>query len=83
MTNERVFIDIPTFTGENVPISVVAKVMKKDPQFVRQGLIQGYLPIGSAFKKDGRVQYDFYVSPKKLFEYTGFYYDPNHEGLNE
>lgn len=81
MSQERTTNAIPSFTGENVPISVVARVMRKDPQFVRQGLIQGYLPIGSAFKKEGRIQYDFYVSPKKLFEYTGFYYDRDKEVL--
>lgn len=76
MENKKIFIDVPTFTGENVPISLVAKVMRKDPQYVRQGLVQGYLPIGKAFIKEGRTQYDYYVSPKLLWEYTGFYYDP-------
>lgn len=33
------------------------------------------LPIGTAFIKEGSSQYDFYISPKLLYEYTGFYFD--------
>ncbi len=62
------------FTGRNVPVSVVAKVMGKGKQFVRQGMIHGNLPIGSVFKKEGSIQYDYYVSPKLLWEFTGFIY---------
>jgi len=62
----------PDFTGRNVPVGVVAKVMGKDKQFVRQGMIHGVLPIGTAFKKEDSNQYDYYVSLRLLWEYTGF-----------
>ena len=74
------------FSGRNVPIKDVAKLICKDQQFVRQGIINGKLPIGTAFKKeyvDDRgektiaSQYDFYVSPKLLYEYTGIIYENN------
>lgn len=63
---------VPELTGRNVSVGVVAKVMGKDKQFVRQGMIRGVLPIGTAFKKEGPNQYDYYVSPRLLWEYTGF-----------
>ena len=78
--------DVPKFDGKNIPVKVVAKLMGKDQQFIRQGIINGKLPIiGTAFKKkilDSKwneekesSQYDFYISPKLLWEYTGIVYD--------
>ncbi len=68
---------VPEFSGENIPVTVVAKIMKKDQQFIRQAMIKGILPIGTAFKKEGSSQYDFYISPKLLWEYTGYVYRGN------
>ncbi len=62
--------------ARNVPISVVAQAMGKDPQFVRVALQQGILPIGYALKLKNSSRYTYYVSPKKLFEYCGFKYIP-------
>ena len=62
------------FSGANVPISTVAKIMKKDKQFVRVGIQERWLPIGVAYRKDGSGEYSYYVSPKKLYEYTGYLY---------
>lgn len=66
-----------------VPVKVAAKVYKKSPQWVRAGLITGYLPIGKATRggkvvtsiseinsKHGRINY--YISPKLLYEETGY-----------
>lgn len=77
---------MPEFPTGNVPISVVAKAMRKDASYVRAGIITGYLPIGMAMRhgepvtsikdmdgKKGRISY--YVSPKKLYEETGFLWD--------
>ena len=49
-----------------------AKIMGKDQQYIRQGIIQGILPIGTAFKKQGSKQYDYYISPKLFYEFTGY-----------
>ena len=67
----------------SVPVSVAAKVYGKDASWVRAGIISGYLPIGVATRdgvrvtsvteinsKEGRINY--YISPKKLFEETGY-----------
>ena len=75
MNNQRIYLEVPTFTGENVPVNVAASVMKKDPQFVRQGLILGLLSFGVAFKKEGSTQYDYYISPIKFWEETGYVYN--------
>ena len=64
--------DIIQFSGNNVPISEVAKIMKKDKQFVRIGIQEKWLPIGVAYRKEGSSEYSYYVSPKKLYEYTGY-----------
>ena len=63
------------FSGKNIPVTAVAKIMGKDQQFVRQAMIEGLLPIGVAFRKKGSSQYDFYVSPKLLYDFTGFFFD--------
>lgn len=67
----------------SVPVSIAAKVYGKDPCWIRAGIINGWLPIGYATRdgklitsieqmnsKYGRINY--YISPKKLFEQTGY-----------
>lgn len=60
------------FNGYNISVAQAAKIMGKDQQYIRQGIIQGILPIGTAFKKQGSKQYDYYISPKLFYEFTGF-----------
>lgn len=62
------------FSGNNIPIEKAAKIMGKDQQFVRQGMVEGYLPIGTVFKKEGSSKYDYYISPKLFWEFTGYVY---------
>lgn len=65
------------FTGANVPIEVVANAMNKDPAFIRVALQRKILPIGAAMKmEDDSRRYAYYISPKLLYEYTGFVYEP-------
>ena len=71
---QKIYLEIPEFSGGNVPVSVAARAMKKDQQFVRQGIVQGLLKFGVAFKKDGSSQYDYYISPMKLWQETGYVY---------
>ena len=67
----------------SVPVKVVARVYGKDASWVRAGIIAGWLPIGTATRhgqlvtevndidiRKGRI--NFYISPKKLWEQTGF-----------
>lgn len=67
----------------NVPVSVAAKVYKKDACWVRAGIISGWLPIGVATRNGKRItsldeqssklgRINYYISPKLLYEQTGF-----------
>lgn len=75
--------ELIVFSSGSVPVSVAAKVYGKDASWVRAGIIAGWLPIGTATRdgkqitnvndinsKLGRI--NFYISPKKLYEETGY-----------
>ena len=66
-----------------VPVKVAARVFGKDCNWVRAGIITGFLPIGRAIRRGkvitsiddmdsrkGRINY--YISPKKLYEESGY-----------
>lgn len=70
-------------TNGSVPVAVAARVYEKDATWIRAGIISGWLPIGKATRNGklitkvdeinsryGRINY--YISPKLLFEETGF-----------
>ncbi len=79
-TIEKVLME---FQGGSVPVGVAAKVYGKDSCWVRAGIINGWLPIGYA-TRDGKLITDlsqqdsklgkinYYISPKKLYEDTGY-----------
>ena len=71
------------FPQGSVPVAVAARVYGKDASWVRAGIILGWLPIGKATRggklvtvieemesRYGRI--NFYISPKRLYEETGF-----------
>ena len=71
------------FPQGSVPVAVAARVYGKDASWVRAGIISGWLPIGKATRsgklvttieemdsRHGRI--NFYISPKRLYEETGF-----------
>ena len=43
--DNRVFIQLPEFTGRNVPILELSKAIGKDAQFIRIGLQKGILKL--------------------------------------
>lgn len=78
------------FEKGSVPIKVVARVYGKDPCYIRAGIISGWLPIGRATRNGklvtdiseinsrlGRITY--YISPKKLYEDTGYFWKGERE----
>ena len=67
-------MDSINFDAKNITVKEASKILGKSEQFVRQGLIQGYLPIGIAVKRSGSSHYCYYIIPKKLFEFTGYYH---------
>lgn len=62
----------PEFIPGGVPVKVAAAVYGKAPYFVHEGIRAGWLPIGHC--KPGEQKDNFYISPKKLWEDTGFLY---------
>lgn len=73
------------FASGSVPIAVAARVYGKDASWVRAGIISGWLPIGMATRGGKRIEsleemdsrygrINFYISPKKLYEDTGYFW---------
>ena len=62
--SEKKIYQIPEFTGENIPVKEASRIMGKDIDCVRIGIIEGFLPIGTAFKKKGSNIYTYYISPR-------------------
>lgn len=67
------------FGRGSVPVAIVARVYGKDPAWVRAGILHGWLPIGYATRNGELVtepsaggRTNFYISPKRLYEETGF-----------
>lgn len=71
------------FPKGSVPVAVAARVYQKNASWIRAGIIEGWLPIGRATRKNktvtsvkdmdsrkGRINY--YISPLKLYEDTGY-----------
>lgn len=71
------------FGPGSVPVAVAARVYGKDANWIRAGIVTGYLDIGTATRrgkvitsieqmnsKYGRINY--YISPKKLYAETGY-----------
>ncbi len=50
MKTEKKIYQIPEFIGENIPLKEAARIMNKHYQYVRIGIIEGTLPIGTVFK---------------------------------
>ena len=73
MENNKYTIQLPNFTGRNVPINELAKAIGKDAQYIRIGLQQGVLNFGYAMKKDNSSEYNYYCPDKKVWEETGYF----------
>lgn len=73
MYREKLYVDLPSFTGRNVPITEIAKAMHKDAQYVRIGLQQGILQFGYAFKLDDSNEYSYYCPDRKVWEEIGYF----------
>lgn len=66
-------VDLPVFTGRNVPIKEIANAIGKDAQYVRVGIQQGVLKFGVAIKLEGSNEYNYYCPDKKVWEETGYF----------
>ena len=61
---------VPEFSSKKLPVKVAAKVYGKSEDWVRMGILKGWLLIGHASQSENRI--NVYISPKKLWEDTGF-----------
>lgn len=59
--------------GKKVELGVlkVAKILQKDPQFVRIGLQRGFLDFGCAFKQKENGNYSYVIYPEKFYQTIG------------
>lgn len=82
------------YSNGSVPVAVAAKIFGKDPSWVRAGIIAGWLPIGTATRNGQKVtdikqmnsrygRINFYISPKKLYEETGYLWKGEKHGHND
>ena len=66
----------PVFGVGSVPIKVVSKVLDMKPDTIRNKMEDGTLDLGIIYrsrKKRGKRSYrNTYISPKKLYELTGY-----------
>lgn len=72
---------------KSVPVKVAAMVYKKDANWVRAGIIAGWLPIGVATRDGKKItsvqemdsrlgRINYYISPRLLYENTGYLWRP-------
>ena len=64
------------FNGTKVPIDAAAAALHVTEAFIRVGMQQGKLPIGSCFKMPDSTKTSYYISPKLLYDYSGYAYEP-------
>lgn len=69
----------PNFYPGGVPTEVAAKVFGKSPLWVREGIYNGLLPIGIVTSAGSQKCANVYISPKLLWEFTGFIYEPEND----
>ena len=73
MEERRVYLELPPFTGRNVPIAEIAKAMHKDQQYVRVGLQQGILKFGYVLKMEDSQEFNYYCPDRKVWEEIGYF----------
>lgn len=69
---KKVYVELPPFTGRNVPITEIAVAMHKDAQYVRIGLQQEILKFGYAIKLENSNEYNYYCPDRKVWEEIGY-----------
>ena len=65
----------------NLPVSEAARLMNKNPQFVRVGLQRGILPFGYAVQTS--TKWTYFISPFKFTEVTGIPVEVEEGEVNE
>lgn len=76
---------VPEFSAGSVPLKVVSKVLDMKPDTIRNKMEDGTLDLGiiyKARKKRGKRSYrNTYISPKKLYDLTGYVWKGEKEAI--
>ena len=70
---KKLYVELPPFSGRNVPIAEIAKAIGKDAHYIRLGIQQGILKFGVAMKMEQSNAYGYYCSDRKVWEETGYF----------
>ena len=73
MEKTRYCVELPPFTGRNVPVGEIAKAIGKDAQYIRYGLQKGIFSFGYAIKLENSSEYNYYCPDRKVWEETGYF----------
>ncbi|WP_047832154.1 hypothetical protein [Robinsoniella sp. RHS] len=81
--NKGYYINLPNFTGRNVPITEIAKATGKDPQYIRYGLQNGFFNFGYAIKSEHSSEYNYFCPDRKVWEELGYFREMDVEDTKE
>lgn len=73
MEKTRYYVELPPFTGRNVPVGENAKAIGKDAQYIRYGLLKGIFSFRYAIKLENSSEYNYYCPDRKVWEETGYF----------
>ena len=73
MEKTRYYVELPPFTGRNLPVGEIAKSIGKDVQYIRYGLQKGIFSFGYAIKLENSSEYNYYCPDRKVWEETGYF----------
>ena len=76
---KKVYIDLPPFTGRNVPIKEIAQAIGKDPHYIRRALQPGSFTFGVAMTGGKSNEFSYYCPDRKVWEETGYFRDVRKE----
>lgn len=73
-----IYMNTPSFTGRNVPITEIANVIGKSPETIRYAIREGIFHFGVAIQSDKSDGYSYYCPDKRVWEETGYFSDNYH-----
>ena len=79
----KVYVELPPFTGRNVPLEEIAKATHKSADVIRYGLRDGFYKFGTAYIPEYAQTYTYFCPDKKVWEETGYFnydYKENQNG---
>ena len=75
----KLYVELPPFTGRNVPIKEIAQAIGKDPHYIRLGIRQGIFKFGVSMKMEHSNEVSYYCPERKVWEETGYFRDVRKE----